>query len=228
MFFGGTDPAVSKGVFLGYRNASPGQGFKGSMGEVLVFDTNLTDDDLNSVGNYLGAKWGITWTDIWTRPVMTSNSTPSPYTISTNSVNPVGTEYKGFDGFLKSNNWWHTASGIFDGSGNYLLSNGKPGIANHGAWLVMDMLTPRSISKYTYHTRVDATNGIAKSWHIIYSNDGENYTSAHNQDNVTLGVNTSNVYTFTPTVAKYWGIQVYKVNGTNGISITQELTFATN
>jgi len=34
------------------------------MGEVLVYDTDITNNDLNVLGNYLGAKWGITWTNI--------------------------------------------------------------------------------------------------------------------------------------------------------------------
>ena len=62
--FGGTDPAVLKGIHLGYRSQSVIAGFIGSMGEVLVFDTNVSDSQLNIIGNYLGNKWGVTWTNI--------------------------------------------------------------------------------------------------------------------------------------------------------------------
>ena len=62
--FGGTDPAILKGIYLGYRSQSVLTGFIGSMGEVLVFDTNVSDSQLNIIGNYLGNKWGVTWTNI--------------------------------------------------------------------------------------------------------------------------------------------------------------------
>ena len=132
---------------------------------------------------------------------------------------------KAFDRLLTSANWWHTATGLFNSAGDYIGVAGKPGIANNGAWLVLQMDVARSISKYTYHTRVDAIDGVPRSWHIIYSNDGINYLSADNKVNVSLVINTAYTYTFTPIIAKYWGIQVYKVNGTSGISISQELTF---
>ena len=62
--FGGTDPAVLKGIYLGYRNQSVLGGFIGSMGEVLAFDTDVSDSQLNIIGNYLGSKWGVTWTNL--------------------------------------------------------------------------------------------------------------------------------------------------------------------
>ena len=62
--FGGTDPAVLKGIYLGFRSHQVGNGFIGSMGEVLVFDTNISDSRLNIIGNYLGNKWGVTWTNL--------------------------------------------------------------------------------------------------------------------------------------------------------------------
>jgi hypothetical protein len=152
-------------------------------------------------------------------------TSPTPYIITTNYDVYGGTmAYKGFDNNLLSGNWWHTGSGMFNASGDYIGVAGKTGIANNGAWLVMQMDFARSISKYTYYTRIDAADGIAKSWHIIYSNDGINYVSADNKVNLTLGVNTANTYTFTPIIAKYWGIQIYKTTGT--LCITQELTFS--
>jgi len=38
--------------------------FHGQMGEVLVYTSPLTDADINLIGAYLAAKWGITWTPI--------------------------------------------------------------------------------------------------------------------------------------------------------------------
>jgi hypothetical protein len=62
--FGGSLTTNPKGIFLGWRNTSVNQGFRGSMGEVLVYDTDITNNDLNVLGNYLGAKWNINWTNL--------------------------------------------------------------------------------------------------------------------------------------------------------------------
>ena len=62
---GGTDPAVSWGIFIGCRSASTlSATFVGSIAEVLVYNKALSNIELNTVGNYLGSKWGITWTNI--------------------------------------------------------------------------------------------------------------------------------------------------------------------
>jgi hypothetical protein len=171
---------------------------------------------------------GITWLEVntWRQPVMTSMTTPSPYIITTSSDVYGGTQaYKGFDNNTTGSNWWHTVDGIFNASGDYISVPGKTGIANNGAWLVMQLDIARSMSRYTYYTRVDGANGIARSWHIICSTDGINYVSADNRVNLSLGVNTANTFIFPPMVGKYWGIQIYKSTGT--LSITQELAFAT-
>ena len=61
---GGTDPAVSKGIFIGSRSTDTTAAFIGSIAEVLVYNIALSNSDLNTVGSYLGSKWGITWTNI--------------------------------------------------------------------------------------------------------------------------------------------------------------------
>ena len=160
---------------------------------------------------------------------MSSNTTPSPYIVTTNSEVTVGSAWKGFDKNLMAPSWWHTATGVFNSAtGDYIgASPGKQGIPNNGAWLVLQMDVARQISKYTYHTRADALDGVPRSFHIMYSIDGINYVSVDHKINVSLSINTSYTQTFTPVIAKYWGMQVYKVNGTSGLGISQELTFFT-
>ena len=164
----------------------------------------------------------------WEQPIMTGPSDPSPYIITTNSVNPSWTTfYKGFDGSVASQNWWHSISGDFGGTDNTFNRTtgdiGKPGIANRGAWLVMDMGTPRIISQYRYYPRIGPHTGLAKSWHIIYSINGTSYASADKVDQ-TLANGTPVNYSFFPVKARYWGIQIYRADTT--FCITQELTFA--
>ena len=89
----------------------------------------------------------------------------------------------------------------------------------------MEMGIAQKIRRYTYHPRA-AVNGMAKSWHIIYSNDGINYASADNKADQTLIFNTPVTYSITPVKAKYWGICIYKA-GDSGYTVTQELTFHT-
>lgn len=41
-----------------------GAELKGDMAEALIYDSVLDATDMNLVGNYLAAKWGLDWTDI--------------------------------------------------------------------------------------------------------------------------------------------------------------------
>jgi hypothetical protein len=172
---------------------------------------------------------GIKWLELisWTQPIMTSTISPVPYVITTNSnaYAPTLSFYKCFDGdLITDGNWWHTVAGDYAaGTFNYTGTGGKTGIANLGNWIVMQMDVARSISKYSYTSRFFG-GGAAKSWHIIYSNDGTNYASADNKVDQTINQNTTVSYTFTPIIAKYWGIQIYRSSDT--ICITQELTFS--
>lgn len=90
-WFGGTsDPAILVGIYDGassklYRDGGAGQvdnpgtqargadwsigGYaggtnlgQGDIGEVLVYDGRLSVANINLLGNYLGTRWGITWT----------------------------------------------------------------------------------------------------------------------------------------------------------------------
>jgi hypothetical protein len=39
-------------------------GFEGPIAEVIVFAEDLTDAEMNDVGNYLATKWALTWSDL--------------------------------------------------------------------------------------------------------------------------------------------------------------------
>lgn len=43
----------------------------GVYAEILIYDSNLADTDMNTIGNYLADKWGIAWTDVDFSPVNT-------------------------------------------------------------------------------------------------------------------------------------------------------------
>lgn len=44
--------------------AQGGNWWSGDLGELLIYSSNLSTADKNSIGDYLGNKWGITWTNI--------------------------------------------------------------------------------------------------------------------------------------------------------------------
>jgi len=59
-----TNPAYTNGFTeLGSSIAGLNQ-FHGQMGEVIIYTSALTDANINLIGAYLAAKWGITWTPI--------------------------------------------------------------------------------------------------------------------------------------------------------------------
>jgi len=39
-------------------------GFDGPIAEVVIFAEDLTDSEMNDVGNYLASKWALTWSDL--------------------------------------------------------------------------------------------------------------------------------------------------------------------
>lgn len=59
----GTLDGPDTGIYIGSRDTTPATGINGSVGEVLIFERALNDQDLNYVCKKLATKWGITWTD---------------------------------------------------------------------------------------------------------------------------------------------------------------------
>jgi len=49
---------------IGYSNDSGGLYYDGIMCEIIAYTRSLSTSEKNQVGNYLGTKWGITWTNI--------------------------------------------------------------------------------------------------------------------------------------------------------------------
>lgn len=46
------------------NNGNPSGAFGGDIAEILVYDSELSTSNMNTLGNYLATKWGISWTDI--------------------------------------------------------------------------------------------------------------------------------------------------------------------
>ena len=51
------------GLTLGARHDG-NLNFNGVIGEVLIYDSALPSTDLNSIGDYLATRWGMTWTAV--------------------------------------------------------------------------------------------------------------------------------------------------------------------
>lgn len=49
------------GIRLGLENAGVGNPMNGRIGEYLLYNKALTLPQINTIGNYLGTKWGLTW-----------------------------------------------------------------------------------------------------------------------------------------------------------------------
>lgn len=47
-----------------YEATSSGDFFDGYIGDIIMYSRVITDSEKNTVGSYLGTKWGITWTSI--------------------------------------------------------------------------------------------------------------------------------------------------------------------
>jgi len=47
--------------FIGARNSTPLSGLDGQIAEIIVYNSLLTTDEMNDVGDYLSSKWGCTW-----------------------------------------------------------------------------------------------------------------------------------------------------------------------
>jgi len=60
----GTNASAIDGTLTNLRSPASDGPLDGRWGEVITYARDLTDAEINQVGNYLAAKWGITWTDI--------------------------------------------------------------------------------------------------------------------------------------------------------------------
>ncbi len=60
----GTQNFDTTGMIIG-NNSNFNRGRDGSISELLVYDKELTATEHNKVGNYLAARYGLTWTDIF-------------------------------------------------------------------------------------------------------------------------------------------------------------------
>ncbi len=53
-----------RGLSVGVRASRSDNYLDGIIGEIIIYDALLSDEDKNQVGQYLADKWGTTWTDI--------------------------------------------------------------------------------------------------------------------------------------------------------------------
>jgi hypothetical protein len=60
----GPFPAGQNITTIGADSCCSNRSINGGIAEILVYDRQLTNTELDAVGNYLGSKYGLTWTDI--------------------------------------------------------------------------------------------------------------------------------------------------------------------
>ena len=62
----GTYGGSLRGISIGHRLIAAGVDcLNGSIGEVLVYDRNVSNTEITYIANYLATKWAINWTNLF-------------------------------------------------------------------------------------------------------------------------------------------------------------------
>jgi len=138
--------------------------------------------------------------EVKVNPIMTSNTTPSPFVVSASSFYGAHDPWRGFDGNIITQNSWATASG-------------------QTGWLKIDMSVVTDVDAYTIYNRHSGNyNQNIRSWQFMGSNDNSNWDVLDTvADRTLLDPNAANdgvsTKRYLPQTAQY---RYYMVNVTGG------------
>ena len=139
-----------------------------------IGDYQLTDNVNNY--NFLAIISAIYDDGIPLVPVMTSNTTPAPYVISSSGFLTSGyEEYKAFDGTNISN------TDCFHSSKNELVSKDNP------IWLQISFPKPEVVDRIIFESRNDVLSNSQAPRHLIIkgSNDETSWVDLYEKENIT-------------------------------------------
>ena len=180
---------------------------------VAAIGNVIYNTDTKQLNTYNGSEWlsSPKTTEVRAVPPMTDATTTVDgdnwVTTSSSDINTVNTGWMTFD--RDPDTRWISAETFSNGL--YIGGAGKPGIANPGEWVVMEL--PRSVLVTAYQT----LNGFPDfrtaptKWHLIYSDDGVNFQSADHRTSAIFEDGVTQRYDLSsPIYTKYIGIQVYE------------------
>lgn len=172
-----TGTATPDGKFYLIMTGYDSQGRKKLVADRNI-QTGISWDTLNSAGLCSEIQLTDYYVDIL--PVLTSNTTPSPYVVS--ASNERTTDYKAFQAFDKSSRGW-ACNGVPDGT----------------SWIKIDLGSIQQIDQYKLNPNAFNCSYPIRSWKLQISNDGITWTDVH----IISIQNSNQLYDIPSTICRY-------------------------